>query len=332
MLRQHSEMKSFNLLAFCALVHVTGATRPCESSHILTRQSNCLGEIYSRREHVAGFVVSNKVVASLGHRSHWSQRHRKGNVAYTHIEFCPLSESSSRSDTKTTSSKPRRRQQSVQMKRMKQSEIHELVKGLGLEPVEPPSSKKKRQPQTKNSEKQFPCPTESKPAISIQTQLDFARKGHAVLRSFLPANIIQSLRSELLPYVEFHQLEAWRQKVEVQLADSSDSYHRQNARSIASKFKTVEDCRDLIESLGLDSKDLPFLQHFNTWRAVNANAPTVRKLCLSAYLAQSASILLDSPTVRLYQDSLFHKRQEDGWTPYHSLSRYPFAPVTTHMQ
>lgn len=204
--------------------------------------------------------------------------------------------------------------------------------GLGLEPVEPPSSKKKRQPQTKNSEKQFPCPTESKPAISIQTQLDFARKGHAVLRSFLPANIIQSLRSELLPYVELHQLEAWKQKVEVQLADSSDSYHRQNARSIASKFKTVEDCRDLIESLGLDSKDLPFLQHFNTWRAVNANAPTVRKLCLSAYLAQSASMLLDSPTVRLYQDSLFHKRPGDGWTPYHSVSRYPFAPVTTHMQ
>jgi hypothetical protein len=108
--------------------------------------------------------------------------------------------------------------------------------------------------------------------------------------------------------------------VEVQLTDSSDSHYRENASSIASNMKTVEECQDLIESLGLESTDLPFLQHFNTWRAENAT--TVKKLCLSAYLAQSASVLLDTPTVRLYQDSLFHKRRGDGWTPYHSVITY----------
>lgn len=134
-----------------------------------------------------------------------------------------------------------------------------------------------------------------------------------MLRSFLPKSTIERLRSELLPYSKSHELEAWRQKVEVQLADSSDSHFRQNARSIAQSLKTVDDCQDMMESLGLEASDLPFMQHFNVWR--NANALAVRELCLSSYLAEAASILLDAPTVRLYQDSLFHKRPSDGWTP-----------------
>jgi len=99
----------------------------------------------------------------------------------------------------------------------------------------------------------------------------------------------------------------------------------------------------MLESLGVDplGGDLPFLQHFNSWRAADNNddkdndnnksssaLTTVRKLCLSSYLAQTASILLDTPTVRLYQDSLFHKRAGiDGWTPWHSDAR--MAPFDT---
>ena len=83
----------------------------------------------------------------------------------------------------------------------------------------------------------------------------------------------------------------------------------------------------MLESLGMANGDLPFLQFFNTWRAKDSNAPTVRQLCLSPYLAQAASILMDSPTVKLYQDSLFHKRAGDGWTPWHSDSR--MAPFDT---
>jgi hypothetical protein len=159
------------------------------------------------------------------------------------------------------------------------------------------------------------------PRITQQTQLDYARRGHAVLRSFLPTHVIHNLRSELLSYVKYNELQAWRQKVEVQLTDSSDSYYRENARFIAQKMKTINECQDMMESLGLEASDLPFMQHFNVWRNINADAPMTRELCLSSYMAQSASILLDSPTVRLYQDSVFHKRPGDGWTPYHSVSK-----------
>ena len=167
----------------------------------------------------------------------------------------------------------------------------------------------------------------SSPEISLQTQLDFSRHGHAALRSFLPNALIQNLRSELLPYAAKHALSAWRQKVEVQLADSPDDYHRNNLRSIVDNLTTAEECQDLLESFGIDSfdGDLPFLQHFNAWRssdeASSNMTPTVRRLCLSPYLARAASILLDVPSIRLYQDSLFHKRVGDGWTPWHSDAR-----------
>lgn len=114
----------------------------------------------------------------------------------------------------------------------------------------------------------------------------------------------------------------------MQLADSSDDYYRQNARTIAGKIGSIVECQEFIESLGMDPlSDLPFLQHFNTWRTEKSNTPTVRELCLSPYLAESASILMDVPTVRLYQDSLFHKRPGDGWTPWHSDAR--MAPFDT---
>jgi hypothetical protein len=206
--------------------------------------------------------------------------------------------------------------------------------GLGLnQPTHTSTSRKKRRKEAKRSYNSDDTSSDQKtthncsisldhsPTISLQTQLDYARKGHAVLRSFIPSSTIESLRSELLPYIKSHELQAWRQKVEVQLADSSDSYQRQNARLIAQSLITIDDCQDMLESLGLDTRsDLPFMQHFNIWRDVNAKTPVVRKLCLSSYMAQAASILLDAPTVRLYQDSLFHKRPGDGWTPYHSVS------------
>lgn len=172
------------------------------------------------------------------------------------------------------------------------------------------------------------------PIISLQNQLDYSRYGHAALRSFLPEKLIQQLRTELIPYADSHSLSAWRQKVEVQLTDSTDEYYKENACTIADSLKSVQECQDLLESLGLDplSGDLPFLQHFNTWRSSPSGSndnktPTVRKLCLSSYLAQSASILLNAPTIRLYQDSLFHKRIGDGWTPWHSDAR--MAPFDT---
>lgn len=213
-------------------------------------------------------------------------------------------------------------------------------KGIGLEPVATTESSSSPIIDTMSSSS---SPTidglSSSPEISLQTQLDYSRHGHAVLRSFLPTTLIQNLRSELVPYAAKHALSAWRQKVEVQLADSPEEYHRNNVRSIVDNLTTAEECQELLESFGIDpfDGDLPFLQHFNIWRSsssssssesgeegsntINNKTPTVRGLCLSPYLAHAASILLDVPSVRLYQDSLFHKRVGDGWTPWHSDAR-----------
>mmetsp|Transcript_17875 Transcript_17875/g.43001 ORF Transcript_17875/g.43001 Transcript_17875/m.43001 type:complete len:296 (-) Transcript_17875:346-1233(-) len=224
--------------------------------------------------------------------------------------------------------------------------------GIGLKPVAPPSSTKKKRnvaiapnndtidPQLlQNDEHEHPSISDTSSmiqqqtsTISLQTQLDYHRNGHAALRSFLSPTLVRRLRSELVPYASSHALSAWRQKVEVQLADSPDEHYRRNAREIANELRSVEDCMDLLESLGMDptAGDLPFLQHFNTWRspsARNNDLPAVRTLCLSPHLAKTASVLLDAPTVRLYQDSLFHKRAGDGWTPWHSDAR--MAPFDT---
>ena len=213
---------------------------------------------------------------------------------------------------------------------MRKSEIDDLVRGIGLQPVQSQSTKTTNRQQAKQQQAtsintevtdQVSVLNDKTPHISLQQQLDYARNGHAVLPSFIPHETIQQLKSEVIPYTNSHRLAAWRQKVEVQLASSSDDYYRENSQSIADSLDNIESCQDMLESLGIERVDLPFLQYFNTWRATDSNTPTVRELCLSPYLAQAASILMDSPTVRLYQDSLFHKRAGDGWTPWHSDAR-----------
>lgn len=213
---------------------------------------------------------------------------------------------------------------------MRKSEIDDLVRGIGLQPVQSQSTKTTNRQQAKQQQAtsintevsdQVSVLNDKTPHISLQQQLDYARNGHTVLPSFIPHETIQQLKSEVIPYTNSHRLAAWKQKVEVQLASSSDDYYRENSQSIADSLDNIESCQDMLESLGIERVDLPFLQYFNTWRATDSNTPTVRELCLSPYLAQAASILMDSPTVRLYQDSLFHKRTGDGWTPWHSDAR-----------
>jgi ectoine hydroxylase-related dioxygenase (phytanoyl-CoA dioxygenase family) len=244
---------------------------------------------------------------------------------------------------------------------MKKTEIDNLLRGIGIDPVSSaqPATIDEAQQQlwteskaasttitSKTQQKSFICKDSkqsplldqtsqqdvndylqsSLPNISLQTQLDYSRSGHTVLRSFLPPNIIQQLHSEILPYTATNALIAWRQKVEVQLNDSTNSNIRTNAISIVNNLHSVEECITYLEEmLGLDiTEDIPFLQYFNTWRSSSSSStllPTVRQLCLSPYLAHTACTLLNCNTVRLYQDSIFHKRACDAWTPWHSDAR-----------
>jgi ectoine hydroxylase-related dioxygenase (phytanoyl-CoA dioxygenase family) len=146
--------------------------------------------------------------------------------------------------------------------------------------------------------------------IDLATQLDYSRNGHAVLRNYVDASTLKKIRQELQILMAEGELQAWQQKVQV----ASDS------PELAASCKTVEDCQKKLEELGVVAS-LPFLQYFNTWRKL----PVVEELAYS--LAESASILLDIPSVRLYQDSVFWKRVGDGPTPWHCDSR--MAPFDT---
>ena len=177
--------------------------------------------------------------------------------------------------------------------------------GLGLKPVERVDSMKSID--LKLSE----C------NLSTELQLNYARNGHASIRSKLPKETLMSLRSDVVKYASEKELGAWRQKVEVATKSTE----------VANSCSSIQECKQkLQEILPGQEVQIPFLQYFNLWRHV----PSVKSLVTSPLLSKMAQTLLDVPKVRLYQDSLFHKRAEDSPTPWHSDAR--MAPFdTSHM-
>ena len=195
----------------------------------------------------------------------------------------------------------------------RKSEIDDLAQRLGLH--QPPKSKKR---------------SKKSSVVSPNVQLQYATKGHAALRSFFDESTVQMLNDECRRISASESLSAWQQKVEVHLSSSTDRVMRENAHTVAAKLGSVEECQEMLDST---VDELPFLQFFNLWK--RNDAPTVRRVCLSPHVAEAASILLDCKRVRLYQDSLFHKRAGDLDTPWHSDNRMaPFdtSKVGTQMQ
>ncbi len=196
-----------------------------------------------------------------------------------------------------------------------------LLLDIGLTPVT--STKKTQQfdsnTTNKNNDQQHheEDVLQSTKNISTEIQLQYARNGHAVLRSTIPKPILRQVKNELLRYSKGEELKAWRQKVEV-LTKSVD---------LATSCSSIQECKSILsqqqQQQNASDLQIPFLQHFNTWR----KCPSVTKLVTSPYLSHIASQLLDVPYIRLYQDSLFHKRSGDGPTPWHSDAR--MAPFDT---
>jgi len=189
--------------------------------------------------------------------------------------------------------------------RRSKDELNSMAASVGLKPSAKPKPKpkpKKKKPKDKLGE------------IRLKAQLDYSRNGSTVLRSFINPHLLQRIRTDLLSYTQGEELEAWRQKVEV----GSNDPER------AKRCQTIQQCKTELDKLEIGTDNLPFLQYFNTWRDIDS----IRKLCYT--LGQSASILLDVPSVRLYQDALFTKRSYDGPTPWHTDAR--MAPFdTSHM-
>jgi len=343
------------LLSFCCIEATTLASLP---SSYLFRQTwrihekfNLTGDQYSLKRQSVCFASHNFISKNqfLWQKYSCDERVKK-QMRRNKYDLSVSQSSRDMSNGQSTEKRKKHDNNHGKRARMRKSDLDNLLRGIGLVPVQSSNSKKKRaDAKNTQSKKKKPCvkgisyqlPLESRkssfaifeaqPTISLETQLKYTQKGHAALRSFLPNDVIQQLRFELIPHAAKHALAAWRQKVEVQLADSSEPYHRQNAWSITNNLDSIEKCHDFLESLGMDpTTDLPFLQYFNTWRTSSSNVPvcpTVTDLCLSQYLAHTASVLMDCSSVRLYQDSLFHKRPGDGWTPWHSDAR--MAPFDT---
>lgn len=189
--------------------------------------------------------------------------------------------------------------------------LDDMISKVGLRPVKKKSQKapseKRSKKGAKSKSRSLRYSVAQNP--SLRSQLDYARNGHAVLRNLFNPTTIKAVRMEVIDHVKAEELKAWRQKVEVAL-DSSD---------VAAACKTVEECQHQLENLGIE--ELPFLQYFNSWKSL----PEVKSLAYA--LGESASMLLDVPTVRLYQDSIFWKRSVDGPTPWHVDAR--MAPFDT---
>jgi Phytanoyl-CoA dioxygenase (PhyH) len=162
------------------------------------------------------------------------------------------------------------------------------------------------------------------PKITVKTQLDYARNGHAVLRNFINENTapnirLGEIRHSIQELTVEKELQAWRQKVQVAASNTDELSSLYDSRTCA----TIQQCQDALRAMGVTAS-LPFLQYFNTWRTVEQ----VRGLAFA--LGEAASILMDVPTVRLYQDAVFWKRLNDGPTPWHVDAR--MAPFdTAHM-
>ena len=214
-----------------------------------------------------------------------------------------------------------KQKQTQKKRRASQQDIHNLVHKIGLQPVVTNSANTNSantniNTNTNSANKRTPL---SKP-IPIKTQLQYARKGHTVLRNILDKPTLTNIHNDLVQYASQRQLEAWQQKVEVKLSLPSSK--------VKKLYTTPKACQDILNGNGNSNghettTTIPFLQHFNTWR----HLPSVHTLVHSPILTQAAKELMDVKTVKLYQDSLFHKRPGDGPTPWHSDAR--MAPFDT---
>ncbi len=211
---------------------------------------------------------------------------------------------------------------------MKSIDVDNLLSNMGLQQVNPNKTKKsttskkaKKKNQINNSERN---PRLKSSEVGLRTQLDYARNGHGVLRNFIvdhdegkpksSHSVLLNLRKDIVDLARDEELKAWVQKVQV--AAGKQTFER----DLVDACRTIEGCQKALQDMGVTAS-LPFLQYFNTWRKI----PAIKDLAFE--LGEAASVLLDVPTVRLYQDAVFWKRSQDGPTPWHIDAR--MAPFDT---
>jgi ectoine hydroxylase-related dioxygenase (phytanoyl-CoA dioxygenase family) len=203
-------------------------------------------------------------------------------------------------------------------KRLNKNDVDTLLIGMGLQTAPSKSTTSVAQSDAVVSNSAGSVTN----GIDMEIQLNYARNGHAVLRNFITPtkSNLSVIRTKLQEHAHKQELDAWKQKVQVACGSNNGN---ENLTFSSSRCDTIEECQEALRSLGFNTS-LPFLQYYNTWQKI----PEVKDLAFS--LGQAASILLDVPKIRLYQDALFWKRAQDGPTPWHVDAR--MAPLdTSHM-
>ena len=126
--------------------------------------------------------------------------------------------------------------------------------------------------------------------ISDKEVIYFMRNGHLVKRNLLNPTLLSSILPTVKQLYEQNSITAWNHKVKVTFGkDAPDNL-------------TVEECQQKLE--GVDKADIPFMQLFNLWYS----SEDIRNFVLSPVLGKVAAQLLGVDAVRIYQDSLFVKR------------------------
>ena len=126
--------------------------------------------------------------------------------------------------------------------------------------------------------------------ISLQTQLDYAREGHASIRNLIPSHIIEELYQDLKAY-------------------STDKKYRKKGEDTAPFLQFYNTWRDL-----------PSVQRLATSPLLCRAACTMLNLPIdeNENENQSRNKNKSALKLRLYQDSVFIKRKnKDGITPWH---------------
>lgn len=234
----------------------------------------------------------------------------------------PSHKEKKRGNGKSRNHKSHNQKKSSMKNKVSQYELNQLVRDLGLKPVDTSNMPLQRTQESHGKEKgnsiQATSIKQVKVKVPLKVQLQYARYGHAALRSVISTSLISTIKTDLIQYAASKELNAWKQKVEVAT----------NSPSTVSNLDSIEDCKKiLLQHHGGESAsiEIPFLQYFNTWREIES----VEALVKSPVLVSMAKALLDVPKVKLYQDSLFHKRSSDARspTPWHSDAR--MAPFDT---
>ena len=149
--------------------------------------------------------------------------------------------------------------------------------------------------------------------LRAATLLAFERDGHVTTRGILPQAAVERAIPAIDAAYESQLAAVLAQKLRVILGDDEAE------RLKGAPLKVLQQ-----RVAALPEGSVPFLQGFNLWRT----CPAVASLAASDELAGAAAELLGVPRVRLFQDSLFVKRPNDGETHWHS--DLAMAPLDTN--